>query len=119
MYMYACLLNVYMCMIECNITWICERNVSLFFSFGATHSLLCQEVDLVKRAVLPFIHCLFQVSDTLSTAEKLMKDLSAFQSFVNEAMELKDELHDYQREQFDGWSRLTLAAIDDKSQALR
>ena len=48
-----------------------------------------------------------------------MKDLSAFQSFVNEAMELKDELRDYQREQFDGWSRLTLAAIDDKSQALR
>ena len=48
-----------------------------------------------------------------------MKDLSAFQSFVHEATELKDELHDYQKEQFDGWSRMTLAAIDDKSQALR
>lgn len=48
-----------------------------------------------------------------------MNDLSGFQSFLHEAVELKDELHDYQREQFDGWSRLTLAAIDDRSQALR
>ena len=91
----------------------------MFFSFGTTHLFLYQELDLVKKAMLSFVTVFFQVSDTMSTAEKLMKDLSAFQPFVNEAMELKDELHDYQREQFDGWSRLTLAAIDDKSQALR
>ena len=33
-------------------------------------------------------------------------------------MELKDELYEYQREQFDGWSRQTLAAIDSKANSL-
>ena len=61
---------------------------------------------------------LSQVSDTLSIAENLLGELNGYQSFYRETVELKDELHDYQREQFDGWSRQTVAAIDSKNNSL-
>ena len=59
-----------------------------------------------------------QVSDTLSIAENLLGELNGYRPFYREAVELKDELHDYQREQFDGWSRQTVAAIDSKNNSL-
>ena len=59
-----------------------------------------------------------QVSDTLSIAENLLGELNGYQSFYRDAVELKDELHDYQREQFDGWSRQTVASIDSKNNSL-
>lgn len=59
-----------------------------------------------------------QVSDTLSTAESLLGDLNGYKKFNREAVELKDELYEYQREQFDGWSRQTIGAIDNKANSL-
>ena len=59
-----------------------------------------------------------QVSDTLATAENLLGDLNGYNAFYRETVELKDELYDYQREQFDGWSRQTLGAIDSKASSL-
>lgn len=59
-----------------------------------------------------------QVLGTLATAEDLLGDLDGYKPFYREAIELKDELYDYQREQFDGWSRQTLGAIDSKAGSL-
>ena len=39
--------------------------------------------------------------------------------FRRETTELREELKDYQREQFDGWSRHVLAAIDHPTEPLR
>ena len=64
------------------------------------------------------IFWVFQVSETLSTAESLLGDLSGFSSFRREGIELKDELHEYQREQFDSWSRQILTAIDSRNEPL-
>ena len=49
----------------------------------------------------------------------LLGDLAGFQTFRREATELREELRDYQREQFDGWSRHVLAAIDHPTEPLR
>lgn len=54
----------------------------------------------------------------MSTVENLLGDLNGYKTFQREAIELKDELHDYQREQFDGWSRHTIAAIDSRNNPL-
>ncbi|CAI8019648.1 Cytoplasmic dynein 2 heavy chain 1, partial [Geodia barretti] len=59
-----------------------------------------------------------KVSETISTAEALLGDLSGFQSFCNEGRGLGEELREYQREQLDQWSRQTLAAIDHPSEPL-
>ncbi len=64
-------------------------------------------------------HPCLQASDTLSTAEALLGDLAGFQAFRREAAELKDELYGHQREQFEGWSRHVLAAIDHPTNPLR
>ena len=60
-----------------------------------------------------------KVSDTLATAEALLGDLSGFKKFQTETIELREELKDYQREQFDSWSRQVLAAVDHPSEPLR
>lgn len=60
-----------------------------------------------------------KVSDTLATAEALLGDLSGFKKFQTETIELREELKDYQREQFDSWSRHVLAAADHPSEPLR
>ena len=49
----------------------------------------------------------------------LLGDLAGFQTFRREATELREELRDYQREQFDGWSRHVLAAVDHPTEPLR
>ena len=59
------------------------------------------------------------MSETISTAEALLGDLTGFQSFCNEGRGLGEELREYQREQLDQWSRQTLAAIDHPSEPLR
>lgn len=56
-----------------------------------------------------------QVSETLSTAESLLGDLTGYKQFQREATELKDELSDYQRDQFDSWSRQMIASIDSRT----
>ena len=60
-----------------------------------------------------------KVRDTLSTAETLLGKLSGFETFQREALEVKEELRNYQREQFDGWSRDTLASINRSTESLR
>lgn len=60
-----------------------------------------------------------KVRDTLSTAETLLGNLSGFEGFQREANEVKDELKDYQRDQFDGWSRDILASISHATESLR
>ena len=60
-----------------------------------------------------------KVGDTLSTAEVLLSDLNGFEGFKGETRELREELKDYQREQFDSWSRQILASIDHPSTPLR
>ena len=70
-----------------------------------------------KLLMVVLLLCI-QVSDTLSTAESLLGDLNGHKTFYREAVELKDELYDYQKEQFDGWSRQTLAAIESKTGSL-
>lgn len=60
-----------------------------------------------------------KVSETLTTAEALLGDLSEFKKFQKETGELKEELKDFQREQFDSWSRHVLAAINHPTDPLR
>ncbi len=60
-----------------------------------------------------------KVSDTLSTAEALLGDLSGFQKFKAETSSFREELKDFQREQFDSWSRQVLVSIDHPSEPLR
>ena len=60
-----------------------------------------------------------KVSDTLATAEALLGDLSGFQKFKGETGGLREELRDYQKEQFDSWSRQVLASMDHPSEPLR
>ena len=60
-----------------------------------------------------------QVTETLVTAESLLGDLGGFVSFKQEATSLQEELKEYQHDQFDGWSRDMLAAIDDPQQSIR
>ena len=54
-----------------------------------------------KLLMVVLLLCI-QVSDILSTAESLLGDLNGHITFYREAVELKDELYDYQKEQFDG-----------------
>lgn len=60
-----------------------------------------------------------KISDTLSTAEALLGNLSGFQKFKTETSDFREELKDYQREQFDSWSRQVLVSIDHPSEPLR
>ena len=60
-----------------------------------------------------------KVRDTLSTAESLLGDLSGFEGFQREANEVKEELRDYQREQFDAWCRDILASVSHPTEPLR
>ena len=55
-----------------------------------------------------------KVSDTMSTAQVLLSDLSSFKSYKQIAVEFLDELRDYQHDLFDSWSRDTQADIGDK-----
>ena len=59
-----------------------------------------------------------KVSDTASTAQLLLADLSSFKSFQQIEVEFQDELRDYQQDLFDSWSRDTQAAIGDKKRPL-
>ncbi len=61
----------------------------------------------------------FKVSDTLSTAESLLGYLSGFEAFQHEANQVKETLKDYQKEQFDNWSREILDAIARSTDSLR
>lgn len=60
-----------------------------------------------------------KITDTLATAEALLGDLSEFHKFKTETVDFRDELKDYQREQFDSWSRHVLASINHPSEPLR
>lgn len=60
-----------------------------------------------------------KVRDTLSTAETLLGNLSGFEAFQREANEVREELRDYQREQFDGWTHDILASISQSTEPLR
>lgn len=60
-----------------------------------------------------------KVRDTLSTAETLLGNLSGFEPFQREASEVREELKDYQREQFDSWSKEILSAITRTTDSLR
>ena len=52
-------------------------------------------------------------------AEVLLGDLSGFDKFRKDASDLKDELQNYRREQFDEWSREIQSLIEDHKQPLR
>ncbi len=60
-----------------------------------------------------------KVRDTLTTAETLLGNLSGFEAFQHEANQVKEELKDYQREQFDSWSRDVLTSISRSTESLR
>eukprot|EP00117_Sycon_ciliatum_P036543 scpid1236/ scgid27488/ Cytoplasmic dynein 2 heavy chain 1; Dynein heavy chain isotype 1B len=58
------------------------------------------------------------VVDAESTAEALLSDLPAFQTFSTSTHELIEELRSYQRELFSNWSSDMLAAIDSPTEPL-
>lgn len=60
-----------------------------------------------------------KITDTLATTEALLGDLSGFHKFKTETVDFRDELKDYQREQFDSWSRHVLASINHPTEPLR
>lgn len=60
-----------------------------------------------------------QIDETLVIAEALLGDLSGFEKFSKDAVDLKDELQNFRRDQFDEWSREIQALIDDHKQPLR
>ncbi|KAK7489861.1 hypothetical protein BaRGS_00018883, partial [Batillaria attramentaria] len=59
-----------------------------------------------------------KIDETLVIAEALLGDLSGFEKFRKDTTELKDELQNWRREQFDEWSREIQALIDDHKQPL-
>lgn len=60
-----------------------------------------------------------KVCDTLATAEALLGNLSGFEGFQLEASAVREELKNYQREQFDSWSREISANITRSNEPLR
>ncbi|XP_025088458.1 cytoplasmic dynein 2 heavy chain 1-like isoform X3 [Pomacea canaliculata] len=59
-----------------------------------------------------------KIDETLMTAETLLGDLNGFEKFGKDTRELKEELQNWRREQFDEWSREMQALIDDPKQPL-
>ena len=62
---------------------------------------------------------MFQVKETLNTAESLLGDLSGFKGFKREASDLAEELQSYCKDQFESWVSEMMTAIDDPKQPLR
>ena len=62
---------------------------------------------------------MFQVKETLNTAESLLGDLSGFKGFKREASDLAEELQSYCKDQFESWVSEMMTAIDDAKQPLR
>jgi dynein heavy chain 2 len=52
-------------------------------------------------------------------AEALLGDLGGFEKFSRDAKDLKDELQNFRRDQFDEWAREIQSLIDDHKQPLR
>ncbi len=52
-----------------------------------------------------------KVEDIMKTGEQLLSDLSSWPSLKAEAGEFVEEMGEYQREQFDGWTRDNLEDI--------
>ena len=61
----------------------------------------------------------WQVKETLSTAESLLGDLPGFRAFKREAADLLEELETYCRDQVETWIAEMITAIDDPKQPLR
>ena len=59
-----------------------------------------------------------KVSDTLSTAQALLSDLSGFKGFRRSSIEFLDELKEHQQDLYNSWSRETLAGINDPKRPL-
>ena len=59
-----------------------------------------------------------KVSDTLSTAQVLLSDLSGFKGFRRSSIEFLDELKEHQQDLYNSWSRETLAGINDPKRPL-
>ncbi|XP_076467409.1 LOW QUALITY PROTEIN: cytoplasmic dynein 2 heavy chain 1-like [Babylonia areolata] len=59
-----------------------------------------------------------KIEETMVIAEALLGDLSGFEKFQRDAADLKEELQNYRREQFDEWSREIQSLIEDHKQPL-
>ena len=55
----------------------------------------------------------------MKICDGLLGDLSGYKSVHRDAMELVDELHNWNQEAFAEWSRDMIAQIDDKNAPLR
>ena len=55
----------------------------------------------------------------MTTAEALLGDLTGFRNLRRDAMDMKEELQNWRREQFDEWSRDMQSQIKDPDQPLR
>lgn len=61
----------------------------------------------------------FQVDDIMKICDGLLSDLSGYKSVHQQAMELVEELHNWNQDAFSEWSREMTAQIDDKNAPLR
>jgi dynein heavy chain 2 len=59
-----------------------------------------------------------KVSDTLSTAQTLLSDLSGFKGFRRSSIEFLKELEEHQQDLFNSWSREIQAGINDPKKPL-
>ncbi|KAK6172722.1 hypothetical protein SNE40_016326 [Patella caerulea] len=59
-----------------------------------------------------------KIEETSVVAEALLGDLTGFQKFQKNAQDLRDELQNWRREQFDEWSREMQSLIEDTRQPI-
>ena len=69
----------------------------------------------------PFVQTKIKSKMTLniSAGEQLLADLSSWPTLKSESSEFIEEMTEYQREQFDGWSRDNLQDIESKNLSLQ
>lgn len=61
----------------------------------------------------------FQVDDIMKICDGLLSDLSGYKNVHQQAMELVEELHNWNQDAFSEWSREMTTQIDDKNAPLR
>ena len=58
-------------------------------------------------------------AETCLIADALLGDLDGYQKFAKDMTDLKEELQNWRRDQFDEWSREVQALIEDHRKPLR
>lgn len=59
------------------------------------------------------------MEDSIKISEALLSDLSGYRSFVRFSDDLQEQLHVYEQDQFEDWSRDILSGLSDPKSGIR